>query len=195
MSLARTTHGVTFDPNDPSTVPPPWAVPAPPAPPPVAVDAETIAEAALRTGVSKSVLYSRAKSRGVVKRGSPVGRRPKGQEVRLSPEEWDSLAEPYSKEEKAERRAEAGVCRHAGPRTILRILARAPWTSRSDVVIAAWKECPRVFGLRGYESKHPCSHSVVWRVENLIWRGLVKSQGGERYGLTTAGRATVEPYL
>lgn len=72
----------------------------------------------------------------------------------------------------------------------------------SDLIVRAWALFPEVFGLRGYEGKHPDAARVMGRLSGEsgpVALGYVRALGGARYQLTEKGArwwsAVGGPYL
>ena len=64
-----------------------------------------------------------------------------------------------------------------------------------ELVVAAWRECPQRFGLRGYEAVYPDSNRVLYNLmgsRGLVARGLLERVAGRRYRLTPDGHAAAE---
>jgi hypothetical protein len=62
--------------------------------------------------------------------------------------------------------------------------------SAEQIVVAAWLECPRQFGLKGYSDEYPDAHKVVavlCGAKGLVGRGYLSRNDG-LYMLTAAGR-------
>lgn len=63
--------------------------------------------------------------------------------------------------------------------------------SAEELVVAAWTRFPETFGLRGFESKHPDSNKVFWRImgrKGLRAGGWLQKVRQKMYRLTEAGR-------
>ncbi len=64
----------------------------------------------------------------------------------------------------------------------------------SDLVVAAWKESPESFGLRGYESSHPDSNRTLAPLcgnRGLVAQGWLVKHPDRYYGLSKAGSEQV----
>lgn len=60
----------------------------------------------------------------------------------------------------------------------------------SDLIVRAWALFPEVFGLRGYEGKHPDAARVMGRLSGELGPvalGYVRALGAARYQLTEKG--------
>jgi hypothetical protein len=65
--------------------------------------------------------------------------------------------------------------------------------SAEELVMAAWSRFPDTFGLQGFESKHPDSNKVLWRImgkKGLRATGWLQKVREKTYRLTEAGRIT-----
>ena len=63
--------------------------------------------------------------------------------------------------------------------------------SAEDLVVAAWRKFPDVFGLAGYSDEHPDSNRVFVEImgsKPLRSQGFLARVGEKRYDLTEAGR-------
>lgn len=66
--------------------------------------------------------------------------------------------------------------------------------SQTQLTLAAWRDNPADFGLKGVEADHPDSHKVCWLlsgVKGLIRRGYIRKRGDRLY-VTTAGLHRLE---
>jgi hypothetical protein len=63
------------------------------------------------------------------------------------------------------------------------------------LTVAAWKSCPKSFGLKGYESLHPNSNVIYASIMGegrLVRRGWLEKKGPKLYELSAQGRAEAE---
>ena len=70
--------------------------------------------------------------------------------------------------------------------------------SAEALIVAAWQQFPRTFGLKGYTDQYPDSNKVlssIMGVKGLARRGWLVKMGQKLYALTRDGRAIVRKVL
>ena len=70
--------------------------------------------------------------------------------------------------------------------------------SAEALIVAAWQQFPRTFGLKGYADQYPDSNKVlssIMGVKGLARRGWLVKMGQKLYALTREGRQTVRRLL
>jgi hypothetical protein len=70
---------------------------------------------------------------------------------------------------------------------------KSPFSAES-IVVAAWQEFPRTFGLKGYADQYPDSNKVLSSLmgqRGLVQRGFLNKMGQKLYSLTREGRRWV----
>jgi hypothetical protein len=70
--------------------------------------------------------------------------------------------------------------------------AKSTFTAE-ELVVTAWTMFPETFGLQGFESKHPDSNRVLWRImgkKGLRTSGWLQKVREKTYRLTEAGKIT-----
>jgi hypothetical protein len=70
--------------------------------------------------------------------------------------------------------------------------------SAEALIVAAWQQFPRTFGLKGYADQYPDSNKVlssIMGVKGLARRGWLIKMGQKLYALTREGRAVVRKVL
>src|SRR5215468_252076 len=66
--------------------------------------------------------------------------------------------------------------------------------SAEALIVAAWQQFPRTFGLKGYADQYPDSNKVlssIMGVKGLARRGWLVKMGQKLYALTREGRSIV----
>jgi hypothetical protein len=70
--------------------------------------------------------------------------------------------------------------------------------SAEALIVAAWQQFPRTFGLKGYADQYPDSNKVlssIMGVKGLARRGWLVKMGQKLYALTREGRSIVRKVL
>jgi hypothetical protein len=70
--------------------------------------------------------------------------------------------------------------------------------SAEALIVAAWQQFPRTFGLKGYADQYPDSNKVlssIMGVKGLARRGWLSKMGQKLYALTREGRSIVRRVL
>src|SRR2546422_1200777 len=70
--------------------------------------------------------------------------------------------------------------------------------SAEALIVAAWQQFPRTFGLKGYADQYPDSNKVlssIMGVKGLARRGWLVKMGQKLYALTRDGRSIVRKVL
>jgi hypothetical protein len=74
---------------------------------------------------------------------------------------------------------------------------RAPFTAET-LIVAAWKQFPETFGLRGYIDQYPDSNKVLSSImgeKGLARRGWLIKLGAKEYGVTREGKRVLARLL
>jgi hypothetical protein len=76
-------------------------------------------------------------------------------------------------------------------------LGQSPFSAEA-LIVAAWQQFPKTFGLKGYADQYPDSNKVlssIMGVKGLARRGWLIKMGQKLYALTRDGRAIVRKVL
>src|SRR5205807_468685 len=74
---------------------------------------------------------------------------------------------------------------------------QSPFSAES-LIVAAWQQSPRTFGLKGYADQYPDSNKVLSSImgeKGLARRGWLVKMGQKLYALTREGRQVVRRVL